>query len=154
VTPRLGDALDFGCGVGRLVLPLAGHFGTVVGVDISDAYLAEAARNRDRKGVTNVEFTDSLDDLAAQRRRFDLVHSYIVFNHIPWARGKALIATLFGLLRPGGVLALHVLHKRHAGRLRRGVSWLRRNFLPLHWLINLGRGRPLKEPLCRAMNTR
>jgi SAM-dependent methyltransferase len=148
--PALGDALDFGCGVGRLALPLARHFRAVTGVDISDAYLAEAARNRDRQGLTNVEFVETIDGLAAQERRFDLVHSYIVFNHIPWLRGKKLIGALFALLRPGGVLAVHVLHRRHAGPTRRAVSWLRRNFLPLHWLINLGRGRPLREPLMQG----
>ena len=149
-TPAQEHALDFGCGVGRLALPLARHFSAVVGVDISDAYLAEAARNRDRKGLANIEFIDNLAGLVAQQRRFDLVHSYIVFNHIPWNHGKNLIAALFGLLRENGVLALHVLHKRHAGLVRRTVSLLRRNFLPLHWLINLGRGRPLREPLMQG----
>jgi len=30
-----GTALDFGCGIGRLTQPLASHFDSVVGVDIS-----------------------------------------------------------------------------------------------------------------------
>ena len=150
--PAREQALDFGCGVGRLVLPLARRFGAVVGVDVSEAYLAEAARNRDRKGLTNIEFADNLD-AAAARRQFDLVHSYIVFNHIPWRRGKGLIAELFGLLRQNGILAVHVLHRRHAGRMRRAVSWASRNFLPLHWLINLGRGRPCGNRSCKATNT-
>ena len=50
----MGDALDFGCGVGRLVLPLARRYRTVVGIDISDAYIAEAVRNRDKHGLTNI----------------------------------------------------------------------------------------------------
>ena len=149
-TMAKSEALDFGCGVGRLVLPLAGHFHAVVGVDISEAYLTEAARNADRKGLTNVQFAGDLEQLIAQQRRFDLVHSYIVFNHIAWPRGKQLIAALFGLLRDNGVMAVHVLHRRHAGRLRRAASWARRNFLPLHWLINLGRGRAAFEPLMQG----
>jgi len=145
-----GDALDFGCGVGRLALPLAARFGAVVGVDISEAYIAEAMRNRDRMGLANLQFSGSLETLASQQRQFDLVHSYIVFNHIPWPRGKALIGEMFALLRTNGVMAVHVLHRRHAGRFRRAVSWARRNFLPLHWLINLGRGRPVFEPLMQG----
>jgi SAM-dependent methyltransferase len=148
--PANGDALDFGCGVGRLALPLARHFRAVVGVDISEAYLAEAERNRDRMGLANLQFEDSLEALTAQGRTFDLVHSYIVFNHIPWPRGRRLIGEMFALLRSGGVMAVHILHRRHAGRLRRAVSWARRNFLPLHWLINLGRGRPVFEPLMQG----
>src|SRR4051812_3426092 len=34
-------AFDFGCGVGRLVIPLARRAARVVGADISDAMLAE-----------------------------------------------------------------------------------------------------------------
>jgi 2-polyprenyl-3-methyl-5-hydroxy-6-metoxy-1,4-benzoquinol methylase len=143
-----GEALDFGCGVGRLVLPLARRFESVVGVDISDAYLEEAAWNRDRAGLSNVTFAGSLE--ALKGRQFDLVHSYIVFNHIPWIRGKSLIGDLFALIRPGGAMALHVLHHRKAGPLRRAASWARRNFLPLHWLTNLMRRRPVFEPLMQG----
>src|SRR4051812_40383981 len=39
--PSLNDALDFGCGVGRLVLPLATRYRAVTGIDIADAYIAE-----------------------------------------------------------------------------------------------------------------
>jgi SAM-dependent methyltransferase len=145
-----GEALDFGCGVGRLVLPLAKRFRSVLGIDISDAYIAEAMRNRDRSGLGNIEFAENLSAAMSEGRRFDLVHSYIVFNHIPWQRGKTIIGDLFGLLRPGGVLAVHVLHRRQAGTLRRTVSWARRNFAPLHWLINLGRGRRAFEPLMQG----
>src|SRR5947209_8593800 len=35
------SALDFGCGVGRMVVPLARRCGRVVGVDVADAMLAE-----------------------------------------------------------------------------------------------------------------
>jgi 2-polyprenyl-3-methyl-5-hydroxy-6-metoxy-1,4-benzoquinol methylase len=143
-----GAALDFGCGVGRLVLPFARRFESVVGVDISDAYLEEAARNRDREGLSNITFAGSLDALEGQT--FDLVHSYIVFNHIPWVRGKALIGALFASVRPGGVMALHVLHHRKAGRIRRIASWARRHFLPLHWLTNVMRRRPVFEPLMQG----
>src|SRR5437870_4916423 len=40
-----GRALDHGCGVGRLALPLAEHFDHVVALDISPSMLAEAAAN-------------------------------------------------------------------------------------------------------------
>lgn len=152
VSPNLAmqDALDFGCGVGRLVLPLAARFHSVTGVDISDAYIAEAVRNAGRKGLTNIQFAEHLDDLVGTVKRFDLVHSYIVFNHIPWQRGKDIIVGLFGLLRQNGVLAVQILHRRRAGPGRRAISWARRNFLPLHWGINISRRRPVFEPLMQG----
>jgi SAM-dependent methyltransferase len=148
--PALGEALDFGCGVGRLVLPLAKRYRSVVGIDISDAYIAEAIRNRDRENQVNVTFAENLDGLMAAGRRFDLVHSCIVFNHISWPRGKQIISDLFDLLRDDGIMAVQVLHRRHAGPLRRGVSWVRRHFLPLHWVVNLTRGRSAFEPLMQG----
>ena len=51
VTERLDSsfqprrALDFGCGVGRMLIPLAARCDQVVGVDVADSMLAEAARN-------------------------------------------------------------------------------------------------------------
>ena len=38
-------ALDFGCGVCRILIPLAREAGQALGVDVSDAMMAEAARN-------------------------------------------------------------------------------------------------------------
>ncbi len=38
-------ALEFGCGVGRLLLPLAHNFDAVVGVDVSPSVLREAKRS-------------------------------------------------------------------------------------------------------------
>jgi tRNA/tmRNA/rRNA uracil-C5-methylase (TrmA/RlmC/RlmD family) len=38
-------ALDFGCGVGRLVVPLSGIVHEVVGVDVSISMLLEARKN-------------------------------------------------------------------------------------------------------------
>src|SRR4051812_46992911 len=71
----MDDALDFGRGVGRLVLPLARRFRSVVGIDISNDYLAEAERNCNLRGIANAEFATSLTPLAASGRRFDLIHS-------------------------------------------------------------------------------
>ncbi len=56
-------ALDFGCGVGRLTIPLADHFGVVVGLDIAPAMLEEARRN---SAGTNTEYLLSDDSLSYQ----------------------------------------------------------------------------------------
>src|SRR4051794_35022039 len=74
---RPSRALDFGCGVGRVLIPLARLCDEAVGVDVSDAMLSEARRNCDERGLAHVELITTLDRLAADRR-FDLVHTYIV----------------------------------------------------------------------------
>jgi len=102
------DVLDFGCGVGRLLVPFAGVAERVVGMDVSPSMRAEARRNCDERGARNVELVDSDDSLSAAPGNFDLVHSYIVLQHLEMARGRTLFAELVRKVRPGGMGALHV----------------------------------------------
>ena len=149
-SPGRVAALDFGCGVGRLVLPLATRFQHVVGIDISDAYIAEAVNNCSRAGAGNVEFFKTLDALQPRRGTFDFAHSYITFIHIDFERGKKIIEDIVRLLRPGGVAALHIMFRRDIGSARRFLNRLRTTFLPLNWIANVLGGRPAFEPLMQA----
>lgn len=109
-------ALDFGCGVGRVALPLAEAVGAVTGVDVSPAMLSEARRNADTLGIKKAEWVLSDDELTAVQGRFDLVHSCITFQHIDVARGRRLFARLIELLEDGGVGAMQITYakSRHA----------------------------------------
>ena len=49
-----GRLLDVGCGPGSLTLLLAGLFAEAVGIDADPEMVAEAARQADRAGITNV----------------------------------------------------------------------------------------------------
>jgi len=100
--------LDFGCGVGRVLLPFAEGAREVVGVDISPSMLAEARTNSDAHALRNVALVRSDDTLSAVEGSFDLVHSCIVLQHIEIARGRQLFSRLVGKVRPGGCGALHV----------------------------------------------
>jgi hypothetical protein len=82
----------------------------VVGIDVSDSMLSEARRNCERFGLRNVTLVRSDDTLSALEGEFDLLHSYIVFQHIPTERGTAIFRALLGHLAPGGVAALHVTY--------------------------------------------
>jgi SAM-dependent methyltransferase len=78
-----GFALDFGCGVGRLTQALAKYFGHVVGVDVSSVMIKHAQRlNQHGDAVTFVH--NRSEDLSILRdRRFDLIYSDLVFQHLP-----------------------------------------------------------------------
>lgn len=147
---QTGDVLDFGCGVGRIVIPFASRFAKVTGIDISQSYRREALKNCRDRGIDNVQFLETLSPLLEANARFDLIHSSIVFNHIPWVRGKEIIVQMFGLLRPGGAMAVQVMINCGNSRIRRAGKWLRRNFLPVHWLVNIIRGRSAFEPLMQG----
>ena len=100
--------LDFGCGVGRVLMPLAACAPEVVGVDVSPSMLAEARRNCELQGITNVQLLQSDDSLSAVQGDFDLVHSCIVIQHIEIARGLKLFQALVQRIRPGGIGAIQV----------------------------------------------
>lgn len=100
-------ALDFGCGVGRLVTALSATADSVVGVDVSPAMLQEARKNCAARGLRNVELVQGDEDLSQVEGQFDLITSYIVFQHIPIPRGEMLFRKLIGHLQEGGVAAIH-----------------------------------------------
>src|SRR4051794_18348312 len=70
-------ALDFGCGVGRLLLPLARVSTRTAGVDISDEMLRMARKHLDAHHLS-AELAKTAEGFAG----YDLLVSAIVFQHI------------------------------------------------------------------------
>jgi len=137
-------ALEYGCGVGRLLLPLSRCAGEVTGVDISEGMLEEAARNLDLEGRRNCRLfpaSSRLDEIAG--KRFDFILSYIVFQHIPPKEGLPLLRLLAGMLDTGGVGLLHIAISTGLGRAGR----LLQRFPAGKALLNLLRGRKATAPL-------
>lgn len=104
--------LDFGCGVGRVAIPFASLAGRVVGMDVSVSMLAEARRNSEELGVSGIEWVESDDNLSRLIENFDLVHSYIVLQHIPPRRGMEIFRHLIERINPGGVGAIQVTYSK------------------------------------------
>ena len=139
ITPN--RALDFGCGVGRLLMPLSNRFKEVCGVDISSSMLEQARTNLSSRPHVNLVRT--LDDAAGE---FDFVHSSIVLQHIRPQQGMGLINRLLQITAPGGIFALHTT----IGDLRwkrRMLNMMRYRVRPVHWVYNIVRRRPLNEPI-------
>ena len=144
-------ALDFGCGVGRVLIPLAARCGEVTGVDVSPTMLAEARRNCDAAGAPHVRLLPSDDGLSAVEGSFDFVHSYIVLQHVPVPRGERLVRALAERLAPDGVGVFHVTYARTArSPLGRGLYWARTRVPGAHWLLNAALGRPVGAPLMQV----
>ncbi|OGW33762.1 MAG: hypothetical protein A2X58_05825 [Nitrospirae bacterium GWC2_56_14] len=141
-------ALDFGCGVGRLVIPLSEVSEEVVGADVSPAMLAEAGRNCRSRSITNVELRRTDDDLSALPDDFNFIHSFIVFQHIPVKRGERIFASLLSRLADGGVGVVHFPYAKMPD-----VNWFRalialaKRYVPLaRNFIHLIRGRSFFTP--------
>lgn len=82
-------ALELGCGIGRLALPLSRHFRQVVGVDISHGMIHRANSFARDNSIENISFSpisgpeDFLQCSAAQVGKCDFLYSLLVFQHIP-----------------------------------------------------------------------
>ena len=100
--------LEIGCGIGRLLRPMAGRFAEVHGVDIS----AEMVK-RGRAGLSdlsNVHLQQTDGSLAAfPDQYFDFCYSWRVFLHVP---RKEFVLQYFQeaarVLKPGGVFRFDV----------------------------------------------
>jgi SAM-dependent methyltransferase len=114
--------LDFGCGVGRLLLPFAKVAEEVVGLDVSPSMLREAQLNCDEQHLRNVSLLRSDDDLSTLTGVFDLIHSFIVFQHIPAERGRALFSGLLQHLGVGGVGAIQLTYSKAHFASTHGLS--------------------------------
>jgi len=136
--------LDHGCGVGRVAIPFAAVAQRVVGVDVSASMLAEARRNCEARGVANVELLDAAA-LAHLSPEFDLVHSFLVLQHVAPARGLGIVEQLAGLLRPGGAGVIQV-PLAAGGHAERAYQWVRRTVPLAYNLGNVARGRPWGHP--------
>ncbi len=157
IAARYGDvarrrALDFGSGVGRLALPLAERYDEVVGVDISDAMIAEARDNCGDVGVRNAHFVLSDDELTRVSGSFDLVHSYIVLQHIPVDRGLALTSQMLSRLAPGGVACLHYSLQRTLPPAREFVYMLKHRAPFGRLVMNLLQRRAWDAPAMQMNN--
>jgi len=132
--------------VGRLVIPLADAFEHVTGVDVSTGMLTSASQNCAERDISNVDFKRSDDELSQLDGKFDFIHSYLVFQHIPIRRGEKILARLVDRLSDGGVMAIHLPFVSKGSPGRRAIHILRKNFLPFSRLVNLAKGRRWSEP--------
>lgn len=139
-------AVDFGCSVGRVAIPLARRCQELIGLDISDEMLAEATRNADAFGLSNTRWLKSDDELSRIDGPVDLFHSYNVFQHLAVARGLHIVRRALGQLAPGGVLAVHVPIADQASRVRKAINWAQAHLPVVHQLANVARRRPADYP--------
>jgi SAM-dependent methyltransferase len=101
----LDSVLDFGCGAGRLTLPLAKRATRVIACDIAPTILEHARQNAENARLSNITFT-----LASELPQvsFDFICSLAVFQYIPPAEGYGLIRTVARQLAPGGIAAIQL----------------------------------------------
>lgn len=124
----LASALDFGCGAGRLTLPLARRAERVVACDIAPTMLVHARANAEKAGLHNITYVGSDHLRTLPDGGFTFICSLLVFQYIPRSLGYDTMRTLLRLLAPGGIAVLQL------GLARPGET--------LRQLVRMTRGRP------------
>ncbi len=134
------QALELGCGVGRLAIPMAAHFDQVTAVDVAPTMLARLIENCDELGATNVAASLADDPWDAQGP-VDLAYSYLVFQHVEsWDIIGSYVQRIASCLAKDGVGYLHFDSRPRtlAYRLRRFVP---DPLLPRAWRRGIRRVR-------------
>jgi ubiquinone/menaquinone biosynthesis C-methylase UbiE len=99
------DALDFGAGTGLLTLALQPHVRHITGADSSAGMLEQLAAKVRHQGLQSVStFRLDADSPLDRAGRFDLIASSMTLHHVRDL--QALFHQFFGILRPGGRVAL------------------------------------------------
>src|SRR5436190_4995040 len=83
--------LEYGCGPGRLAIPLARRPGSVTAVDRSPAMLDAARAEAQKRGTGHITFQTPAE-LFASPRKFDLICCVHVLQRLPPGEGLALVS--------------------------------------------------------------
>jgi ubiquinone/menaquinone biosynthesis C-methylase UbiE len=132
--PDGGDLIDVPCGFGRHSVPLARAGYRVVGVDRSQALLAEARRRAGGERWPKLVRAD-YRELPSRDASFDAaVNLFTSIGYLGDEEDTRALAEIGRVLRPGGRLVLEAMHR----------DLLVRDFRDQDWRL-LGEGRLLLE---------
>jgi SAM-dependent methyltransferase len=136
--------LEYGCGVGRLAIPLARRGAPVVAVDRSPAMLHVARDIAARRGE-RIDFLTAVQ-FFAEARQFDLVTCYSLLQRLPPREGLALLRRLLACLRPDGIGVFQFPYKSTTRAGVAGVRWLRQRLPLVNSAVNVMRGKSAGDP--------
>ncbi|WP_436398991.1 amino acid adenylation domain-containing protein [Roseobacter sp. S98] len=112
------DILEFGCGTGLIMFPLAEHVRSVLGVDLSERALDHVRRTADEAGIGNISVKQGSTEILAglEDNSFDTVVLNSTVQYFPSADYlETLITELLRITRPDGSIFLGDI--RHLGLL-------------------------------------
>ena len=137
---RRAQALDFGCGVGRLTRALAGRFDVVVGVDVSEAMIDQARRYNGAYRTCEFRLNTDGDLRQFDSASFDFVYSNIVLQHLRSVPEiTAYLDELIRITRPDGLVVFGLANRipfPYSLQVRRRVyAVLRRVGVSESWLL-------------------
>ena len=101
--------LDVGCGAGLLTEPAARLGGMVTGLDPAPGMIEAARRHAAEAGLAIAYRADTIEALAAEEARFDVVIAMEVVEHV--ADVALFLRACADVLKPGGLLLLATINR-------------------------------------------
>jgi 2-polyprenyl-6-hydroxyphenyl methylase/3-demethylubiquinone-9 3-methyltransferase len=101
--------LDVGCGAGLLSETLAKAGCDVLGVDAAAEAIGAAERHAEGRGLNLAYRAATAEDLLAEGAQFPVITALEIIEHV--ADPAGFVATLAGLLEPGGLLFISTLNR-------------------------------------------
>ncbi len=147
-----GNALDFGCGVGRLTQALAPHFDQVSGVDIAPSMIDQARKINRFGDKCQYHLNEQSDLRLFPDNHFDFIYTNITLQHMEPRYSKGYLCEFLRVLKPDGLLIFQQTGERIAPPVTvpEKTGWLRRLYRslpePLRNLIQSVRGLRVQEP--------
>jgi SAM-dependent methyltransferase len=133
--PSHATTLEIGCGIGRMLRPLARRFDSVYGVDVSPEMISRARTRLTDLGNVKVWLNSGTNLRPVKSGTVDLAISYLVFQHIPEASVvEANIQDTFRVLKDGGVFKFQLAGRPDSNeaaaeeRLRTKDTWTGASF--------------------------
>jgi SAM-dependent methyltransferase len=121
--PAGGDLLDVPCGFGRHAVPLARAGYRAVGVDRSEALLAEARRRAGGERWPKLTRAD-YRDLPFSDESFDAaLNLFTSLGYLGDEQDTEVLGEICRVLRPGGRLVIEILHRDRLVRQFREQDW-------------------------------
>jgi len=138
------QGLDFGCGVGRILIPLSKKCKHVLGLDISEGMLNEATKNIQSFKIQNASVQLS-SEFFKNKMQFDIIHSFIVFQHIHPKQGLPLFENLIKKMKNGGIACIHFTISQSKSAWF--VSFVKQKLPFAAKIANLIKGRKISDPV-------
>ena len=142
--------LDFGCGPGRLTIPVAkqvGQSGTVTAFDIQSEMLKRVRAKADQAGLGNIQYLQgAAGEQKLKKNEYDCVLLVTVLGEIP-DKGAA-IKEIFESLKSGGLLSIteviadpHFQTRKKVLEVVSSVDFKETGFFgnPISYTINFGK---------------
>lgn len=105
-----GDALDFGCGVGRLAQAMSKYFRFIHGVDISSTMIKLANQYNKCSSKCHYYVNDSEKFPFSSNNYFNFIYTNNTLQHIPTKYNKNYLKEFVRTLKSNGVLIFQIPH--------------------------------------------